>query len=745
MRKASVEVVFSAAGWLPYDPYMTFRQVRASLVLRLVLLLALVVGTTSAAFAAPVSAATVAGPVAAASSPGWLHTAGGKIVTASGAPYTIRGIAWFGMETSSCAPHGLDTITLAGGMQHIKQMGFTTVRLPFSNQCLAASGVTGVSADPSLAGLTPLQVMDHVVASAKSAGLDVILDQHRPDSGGQSELWYTSQYPESRWISDWRMLAKRYASDPAVIGVDLHNEPHGAATWGTGAATTDWRAAAERGGNAVLAENPNLLVLVEGIDHEADGSGTWWGGALGLVGNAPVRLSVANRVVYSPHDYPSTIYGQSWFSASNYPANLPGIWDAHWGYLAKKDIAPVLVGEFGTKFETTSDKQWLNTLVGYLSSTGISSSFWAFNPNSGDTGGIVKSDWVTPEQAKLDALAPILHPSPGSGPGSGGSGSQPAPQPDPANPGAVSAKWQPGSSWASGYVANIDVTATAAVTGWTVSWASPGTTRVVNSWGMRCSVASGTVSCTGTDWASKLAAGQTVHVGLQASGGPAPSSPRLTATAARCRLPSPHRPLGPRRMAVPRTTRSARATRSRTATAPCRLSLQTECTLRSAAPSTAVPPRAAPSSTSLAQGTVRVQVADQCHECEVGHLDLSEEAFRALGDFNAGIIPISYVTVRDPAGPTVAIRVKEGSTRWWAGLQVLNAGNRIDRVEIQAGRQWLPLTRTDYGYWVTPSPIQDGPLTVKVTDQYGRAVVLPGLRMAPGEIQRTPSRYYPVH
>jgi aryl-phospho-beta-D-glucosidase BglC (GH1 family) len=402
---------------------MKTRRGITSVLLGLLLPVALATAGASVASAAEGGAAP-SSPIdtsAAASPPGWLHTSGGRIVTSTGSPYTIRGIAWFGMETSYCAPHGLDTITLASGMQHIKQMGFTTVRLPYSNQCLASSSVSGVSADRSLAGLTPLQVMDHVVAAAKAAGLNVFLDQHRPDSGAQSELWYTSQYPESTWISDWRMLAKRYAADPTVIGVDLHNEPHGSATWGTGSASTDWRAAAERGGNAVLAENPNLLVIVEGLDHESDGSGTWWGGALGWAGSAPVRLSVADRVVYSPHEYGSSLYGQPWFSSPDFPSNMPGVWDAHWGYLAKKDVAPVLVGEFGTKLETTSDKQWLSTLVGYLASTGISSSFWAFNPDSGDTGGIVKSDWVTPEQAKLDAMAPILHPSSGSASGAGSS------------------------------------------------------------------------------------------------------------------------------------------------------------------------------------------------------------------------------------------------------------------------------------------------------------------------------------
>jgi Cellulase (glycosyl hydrolase family 5) len=41
-----------------------------------------------------------------------------------------------------------------------------------------------------------------------------------------STLWYTSAYPETRWISDWQMLANRYKNTLMVVGTDLHNEPH---------------------------------------------------------------------------------------------------------------------------------------------------------------------------------------------------------------------------------------------------------------------------------------------------------------------------------------------------------------------------------------------------------------------------------------------------------------------------------------------------------------------------------------
>ncbi|WP_368499777.1 cellulase family glycosylhydrolase [Herbiconiux sp. A18JL235] len=344
--------------------------------------------------------------------PGWLHTEGSTIVTESGEPYVIKAVAWFGMETSNCAPHGLWSISLDAGMAQIASMGFTSIRLPFSNECLAQTATTSInaSANPGLVDLTPLELMDAVVATAKSYGLTVLLDRHRPDSGAQSELWYTDRFSEATWIADWTALAKRYRDEPAVIGVDLHNEPHGAACWGCGDPAVDWRAAATRAGDAVLAVNPRLLIVVEGVERQGNGDFTWWGGGLADAGDAPVELSVPGRVVYSPHDYPGSIYAQSWFTAADYPANLPGVWDANWGYLATSGTAPVLLGEFGSKLETDADRAWFETIVGYLAANGMSFSYWSFNPNSGDTGGLVQDDWVTPQAEKVAALGPLLGP-----------------------------------------------------------------------------------------------------------------------------------------------------------------------------------------------------------------------------------------------------------------------------------------------------------------------------------------------
>ncbi len=516
---------------------------------------------------------------------GWLHTSGSKILTASNTTHTIKAINWFGLETSNCAPHGLWQISLDAGLAQIASFGFNTIRLPFSNECLTATEPTSIdyTKNPDLVGKTPLQVMDAVVAKARRYGLSVILDRHRPDSSAQSELWYTAQYSEARWIADWTMLAKRYKSDSTVIGVDLHNEPRGTACWGCGIKARDWAAAATRAGNAVLAVNPKLLIIVEGVEKQASKGITWWGGGLADAATRPIKLKVAHRLVYSTHDYPASVFAQKWFSAKNYPANLAGVWTTNWGFLQQKNLAPVLIGEFGTKLQTSSDQKWLTTLVSYIKQNKLSFAYWSFNPNSGDTGGLVQDDWVTPQQAKLTALRPILGPgrtvkpilpapaptptptstggtgprpsstpstsSAGPTPSSKPSSTAPASTPPSADPsstdpsstassstdsgtstgGGLDAEWQVTSSWPGGYVAEVTLTAETAATDWALSFTDGDADRVVNAWGMTCSPDDDAITCDAADWADDLAAGQAITVGLQvATDSAPPSDPELT-------------------------------------------------------------------------------------------------------------------------------------------------------------------------------------------------------------------------
>jgi endoglucanase len=363
---------------------------------------------------------------------GYWSTSGAKIVDSSGNVVRMTGANWFGFETSNLMPHGIWSANWKTMITQIKSMGLTVLRLPYSDDIMANQVVQGVNTalNPDLVGITTLALMDRIIDYCGQLGIRVILDRHRPDSGGQSKLWYTATVSEATWIANMRTLAARYRGNPTVVGFDLHNEPHADGTepmatgacWGCGDTARDWRLAAERGGNAVLQSNPDLLIIVEGVSCPSGGTPNfwdsipdpdcgWWGGNLTMAGQFPVRLSNPRKLVYSAHDYGMSVFNQQrWFIDPTFPATLVPFWDQMWGYLVRQNIAPVLLGEFGTTLADPKDTVWLTALLRYTESLGMSWTFWSLNPNSGDTKGLLLDDWTTIDHARYDLIRPFLVP-----------------------------------------------------------------------------------------------------------------------------------------------------------------------------------------------------------------------------------------------------------------------------------------------------------------------------------------------
>ncbi|WP_431233339.1 cellulase family glycosylhydrolase [Mycolicibacterium psychrotolerans] len=354
---------------------------------------------------------------------GYWHTSGNQILDAAGNPVQIAGVNWFGFEGYNGVPDGLWTRNYKDMMDQILDEGFNTIRLPFSDDVLHGQTPNSIdyAANPDLQGLASLQVMDKIVDYAGEIGLKIILDHHRNESGvstTENGLWYNDKYSETDWVNDWVTLTARYADDPTVIGVDLHNEPYNG-TWGGGGAD-DWARAAERAGNAVLAVNPNLLIMIEGIGVY-DGQYYWYGGNLMGVKDRPIVLNVPNRVVYSPHDYPNSFYPQPWFAGANFGAGLPEVFKKNWGYIYEDNIAPVYLGEFGAGLSDPKDVVWYEAITSYLSgdfdnngsidtpsgTIGMSWTYWAWNANSVVTDGILSQDWTTVDSTKMVYLKPI--------------------------------------------------------------------------------------------------------------------------------------------------------------------------------------------------------------------------------------------------------------------------------------------------------------------------------------------------
>jgi endoglucanase len=103
---------------------------------------------------------------------------------------------------------------------------------------------------------------------------------------------------------------------------------------------------------------------------------------------------------------------QRWFLDPTFPATLQPFWESMWGYLVRQNIAPVLLGEFGSTLADPRDSVWMPALLNYVQSLGMSWTYWSLNPNSGDTKGLLLDDWTSIDHVRYDVIHPFLVPGP---------------------------------------------------------------------------------------------------------------------------------------------------------------------------------------------------------------------------------------------------------------------------------------------------------------------------------------------
>ena len=191
----------------------------------------------------------------------------------------LTSVNWYGFDQKELVVGGLDHAPLATIISQIRAIGVNSVRLPWANETLDRNPVVpeyAIKANPQFRGKRAMEVMDAVIDALAHAHLMIILDNHvsradwccKDDDG--NGLWYNAEYPEDKWLADWQTIVRRYKHQPWVVGADLRNELRSGARWGGDDPRLDWHAAAERGGNAVLAVNPRSLVMVEGPEYSTD-------------------------------------------------------------------------------------------------------------------------------------------------------------------------------------------------------------------------------------------------------------------------------------------------------------------------------------------------------------------------------------------------------------------------------------------------------------------------------------------
>ncbi len=370
----------------------------------------------------------------------WLSVKGNKIVDKNGKEVWLTGCNWFGYNTGTNTFDGLWACDLNTSIASIADHGFNLLRVPISSELIKnwsngnyPTANFNQATNSYLVGMNSLEIFDYVVGQCRANGLKIMIDIHcaKTDAMGHMKaLWTDGDISEKDYLDTLAWMAKRYKNDDTIIAFDLENEPHGKpnesprAKWDNSKDSDNWKYIAEKAANSVLKQNPNVLVMVEGIEiypidtkkngnfsstNSADYYFNWWGGNLRGVKDNPIDLGKhQNKLVYSPHDYGPAVYQQPWFkSGYNYNSLYKDCWHDNWFYIQEDGIAPLLIGEWGG-FMTEPNLTWMTHLRKFIKTNKINHTFWCFNANSGDTGGLVKDDFVTWDTEKYNFVKEVL-------------------------------------------------------------------------------------------------------------------------------------------------------------------------------------------------------------------------------------------------------------------------------------------------------------------------------------------------
>ncbi|MCQ2464064.1 MAG: cellulase family glycosylhydrolase [Oscillospiraceae bacterium] len=395
----------------------------------------------------------------------WVHAEGNRLYDMNGKEVWLTGCNWFGYNVGSQVFDGVWSANMHQCLNEIADHGFNLLRVPMSTEIILGwkekkpdeiikvnpysnpeLTVSGEAKEGEI--MYSFDIWNLAVKWCKENGIKIMMDIHSAETasaGHQIPVWYTDKFTEDDWIEALEWFTDYYKDDDTIIAIDLKNEPHGKkdegqfAKWDDSSDLNNWKRAAERGAKACLDINPNILIMVEGIEvypkfdkgmdwnspsvdyaHYGDPDaqpyyGTWWGGNFRGVKDHPLDLGkYQKQLVYSPHDYGPLVYAQTWFDKDfNSETLMKDCWHDNWFYLIEDNTAPLLMGEWGgfidKKNDPTGDNtKWMTCLRDLMIENHINHTFWCFNENSGDTGGLVYDNFGKWDEEKYALVEPAL-------------------------------------------------------------------------------------------------------------------------------------------------------------------------------------------------------------------------------------------------------------------------------------------------------------------------------------------------
>ncbi|KAH1196419.1 Glycosyl hydrolase 5 family protein [Glycine max] len=284
---------------------------------------------------------------------------------------------------------GLGERPLDGIAKEIKSMGFNCVRLTWpiyliTNDSLATLTVRqsfnnlglpqAISAlqvnNPSLIDLPLIKAYQDVVKGLGDKGLMVILDNHvsKPQwccSNDDGNGFFGDQYFDpDLWIKGLTKMATLFKGVTNVVAMSLRNELRGPRQ-----NANDWFKYMPKGAEAVHGANPDVLVIMSGLNYDLD---------LSFLRKQQVKLSFSRKLVFELHWY-SFSDGDSWTTENpnQVCGKVTGRVMRSAGYLLEQGY-PLVLSEFGWDLRGTNqnDNSYFNCLLPLAAQLDFDWAYW---------------------------------------------------------------------------------------------------------------------------------------------------------------------------------------------------------------------------------------------------------------------------------------------------------------------------------------------------------------------------------
>ncbi|XP_027348375.1 glycosyl hydrolase 5 family protein-like [Abrus precatorius] len=253
--------------------------------------------------------------------------------------------------------------------------------------------------NPWVLNMTHLQAYEAVIDALGARGIMVLIDDHvsLPEwccsNDDQNGFFGDRHFNPHEWLQGLAFIARYFKGKPNVFAMDLRNELRGSRQ-----NVLDWHKYMSQGAKTIHEINPDLLVIVSGLNFDND---------LSFLKKKGLDLNFTNKIVYEAHIYSFSGDQGRW---NEQPVNricnamLKTLNEQSAFLMSGKNPVPLFISEFGydETLGNSVDNKYLPCFVSFAASVDLDWSLWAFGGSYyykqgqidvGEWYGVMDDDW----------------------------------------------------------------------------------------------------------------------------------------------------------------------------------------------------------------------------------------------------------------------------------------------------------------------------------------------------------------